>query len=856
MKKARIFFLIVCFFVSPLIFFTNLTRNPYITQIVLLNIALLAAGASFLAEAAWAGEIPWPKTPMNGPLLGLFAAAAASFIIGYFGHAAFYRPAIISQGAAAFLFLGTNVVLPFYLSATVFGQKGREDAAVDLRAWGAFTIIWGSLWFAFPALRGPQAGISDVWGQAWDGYGALIWIAGIAGAAWLCRKNRWTDYLHLALAVGFLASVYGVIQYFNLEFIWPFALNPYGGRSVSTFGNPNFLSSFNVVLIPIAIALYAQSRGGRRAAYAAAFLSLEAALLCSLTRSSWLGAGVAVGLLFLSPEIRGKIAKEPRPYGFLFGMAIMMMLLWPESSIATGYRPSAMGRIIEFGRALKTHSVYSPLYQRLLIWSSAWLMGKENPLTGQGWGLFELFYPFYQGPILLAFDFLRGLRTHANNAHNEILEYWSQMGILGVGVLFWMWTAFFTASKRHFRSRRSEDFVFAAGAAGVAGMLTDNLLNVSLHFAVPAFLFWWIAGLVMASAGLPHSGDRQRILQVNSRPKKIIAVVLASLVLSLNWYWIRTWNRETHYFAGFKLNRFNQTAAAIDQLEIARSWGPREVNALYELGNALAREQRYADAVRAYRQALRANAGYDEIYFNIGAIESSHLGLEKDALRFMRASLFVNPISETAYNTLSSLYLRNPSEYGSAALSLLRRAVLVYPNVPDYWNNLGYLYTLGKKYPEAASAYSRALAINPDLTVARHNLIALIDQARLPKPAILSGLENFDELERLAARRNDSDAALALARKTAESFPQAAAPKFILGTILLARGRRQEAVPLLEWVVQRNPRNERACINLASAYEASGLLGPALSMWQRVLSLNPANAIARQRITAIQGISR
>ena len=30
--------------------------------------------------------------------------------------------------------------------------------------------------------------------------------------------------------------------------------------------------------------------------------------------------------------------------------------------------------------------------------------------------------------------------------------------------------------------------------AGCAGVLVDNLINVSLHFAVPAFIFWWLAG--------------------------------------------------------------------------------------------------------------------------------------------------------------------------------------------------------------------------------------------------------------------------------------------------------------------------------------------------------------------------
>ena len=45
---ARRWLLILCHFVGPLIFFTNLTRNPYVTQIALVN-----AGVA-LALTAWA----------------------------------------------------------------------------------------------------------------------------------------------------------------------------------------------------------------------------------------------------------------------------------------------------------------------------------------------------------------------------------------------------------------------------------------------------------------------------------------------------------------------------------------------------------------------------------------------------------------------------------------------------------------------------------------------------------------------------------------------------------------------------------------------------------------------------------
>ena len=90
---------------------------------------------------------------------------------------------------------------------------------------------------------------------------------------------------------------------------------PYGGRSVSTFGNPNFLSSYNLLLLPAALACFIEARSvGRRLVYGTAALALQAALLCTMTRSSWAGALAAVALLLaLSRDLRRAAALAPRP---------------------------------------------------------------------------------------------------------------------------------------------------------------------------------------------------------------------------------------------------------------------------------------------------------------------------------------------------------------------------------------------------------------------------------------------------------------------------------------------------------------------------------------------------------------
>ncbi len=846
MTAFRRSLLVVAHFVCPLLFFTNLTRNPYITQISLLNVSLaLAAGSAALAGAFAGRGLRLPRTPLDAPWAALAGTALLSWLLAYLGHAAFFRPAMLNEGARQALFLIVNCAAPFYLSASIPEEDGGSPG-VRLGAWAAFAAAWGLLWLVYPQMRAGGGAATDLWALVWDPYGALLWAAGLAGALALTRRGRADDFLHLALAVGFLASVYAVLQFFNKECIWPSALNPYGGRSVSTFGNPNFLSSYNVVLLPLAGALFLQARGrGERAVYGAVFLALEAALLCSMTRSSWLGGALAALLLGLSPALRRRVAQAPRECGLMAALAVGMALFWPASSVLSGYTPSVIGRFAEIGRA--AGSVYSPWHQRLLIWTCAWTMGAENPLTGKGWGLFELFYPFYQGPILDAFASFRNLRTHANNSHNELLETWAQTGLLGVGVLAWTWSAFFARVKRSLAGEERSQVLRLAAAAGVAGMLADNLLNVSLHFAVPAFLFWWAAGLAMGGT------QRRDFLDGRRRAAGAAALLLAGGAGLAAWTAVRVWNREARYFSGFKLVRSNALPAAARQLELSRDWGPPEVNALYELGNVYARSDRWAEADKAFAAALRANAGYDEIYFNIATLKNVKLGQAEDSLRFYEMSRLINPFNNEVYNSLSVLYLREPARHARQARALLEGAVRYFPDDPRHWHNLGYLDALEERYPEAARAYGRALALAPDVASTAASLAAVWKKTGGPRPSMLAALDDLRVLDARLAARDYSAPTLTLALKIAERVPEMTKARFLAGTLLLALGRAAEAAPHLEYVAAREPRHPGARANLGAAYAALGRTKEAVEEFKAALAADPGNAAAREGLKRLEG---
>ncbi|MFA6318082.1 MAG: tetratricopeptide repeat protein [Elusimicrobiota bacterium] len=864
--RLRHLLIVACFFVTPLLFFTNLTRNPYVTQICLLNILICAAAAiHFLTGAACGGPLRLPRTMADVPLAAAAGVAALSWGVAFVGHGAFFRPSMLSEGARIGIFSLVNAVLPFFLAAALCREEAVRDAASPAKAkpgakdpawdeypilsWAAFALVWGGLWALFPQMRSARAPIG-IASQVWDGYGAFLWAVGFGGAAWLSRLGRTADYLHLALTAGFLASAYGVLQYFNVEFIWPSILNPYGGRSVSTFGNPNFLSSFNVVLMPLAAVLFVHSRTlGRRLAYGTLFLIMGTAVLASLTRSSWAGTAAALALLGLSKDVRARIAEAPRAAGLLAGLTLAIVAFWPESRIAGSYHPSVVGRLTEIKTFSQADGYYSPFHQRLLIWTCSWLMGAENPVTGKGFGLFELFYPFYQGRLLDAFAFFHTMRTHANNSHNEIMEVWAQTGIAGLGVLFWLWATYFRSLGPRWRSCRGmRETLGLAAACGVGGMLVDNLLNVSLHFAMPAFMFWWAAG---AAAGTVFPQDRPWRTAGPSAGVKAGAWIGSALLLAICWYWVCTWFREAHYFEGFKILRGASAAAAVKELERSKDWGPREVNAIYELGNAYARVERFADADRTYADALKANAGYDEIYFNLGTIKSSRLGQAAEAEPYYHTALAINPISPDIYTALSALYLQGSNLQIDKAERLLDKALRFFPRNPNHWNNLGFVMSNKGRWPEAEKAYVRALELSPDLRVAESNLRTVSRRSGGGPPPVLKALDGLRELETRLIRRDYSEQSLALARQAAAALPESSKARFMLGTVLLALGRDADALEHLEWASRRDPGLLGSRLNLARAYMRLRRTEDAARELRAILALDPGNADARAGLAVL-----
>ena len=135
-------------------------------------------------------------------------------------------------------------------------------------------------------------------------------------------------------------------------------------------------------------------------------------------------------------------------------------------------------------------------------------------------------------------------------------------------------------------------------------------------------------------------------------------------------------------------------------------------------------------------------------------------------------------------------------------------------------NNLGVALLEQFKHKEASDAFKRALQLAPDLAVARINLgIALFNIPDLP-----------------AAQRELQAAATAV--------PSAPQPPYLLGLAAKTHNRPDEAIPYFEKVLQIDPNDVGANVNLGQLYAQQRKYPQAIAVLRTAVAAEPYNATA------------
>jgi len=266
------------------------------------------------------------------------------------------------------------------------------------------------------------------------------------------NRNHFSGYLEMIipLAIGLIIARIDIFSLSGMR--WRERIVHLAGRGIST----NLLISVSLVVMSLAI-IFSKSRSG-------VFLLVFAFILFF----------ELIILYFGRVRYRQQWVKN-----FLRVVFLIITLISLYIGVGATLERFALDKLLQEGR---------PLY-----WTQMTTMIADFPLFGTGLGTFASVYPAYEK---IGVD---GFLVHA---HNDYLEYFSELGIVGtiflLGAIFYM-----TANSFLFWRRRRNPEVKGLALGGIVAivvMMVHSFSDFNLHIPANMLLFSIVLSLTFVSA--------------------------------------------------------------------------------------------------------------------------------------------------------------------------------------------------------------------------------------------------------------------------------------------------------------------------------------------------------------------
>jgi O-antigen ligase len=287
----------------------------------------------------------------------------------------------------------------------------------------------------------------------------------------------------LIFFMGVLEASYGLFRLFR------------GSPVVSgTFVNRNHFAGYLEMVIPVGIGLIlARKDRGKRALFQSVVLFagvvvMALALLLSRSRSGVIIL-IFIFLFFLLLYNEKRQAQKR-------GVAILLISLFIVIVILSLY----VGVDATFQRFSWDYLLKE---SRLGIWDRTWDVFTDFPLFGSGLGTFGALYPVREAD---------GVLIQTSHAHNDYLEFLSELGIVGMGLLLGgvVFVLVFCFRKWHAREDALGRGLGFGGLASALSLLLHGLTDFNFQIPANILLFSAVLALTCAAVRLPSSAEERR----------------------------------------------------------------------------------------------------------------------------------------------------------------------------------------------------------------------------------------------------------------------------------------------------------------------------------------------------------
>lgn len=569
-------------------------------------------------------------------------------------------------------------------------------------------------------------------GSSWYGYysrfnGGMFSTLAYALLYWAYVSNitvsESLSLVKIIFSSAFLVSIYAVLEHFGIDKnVW---VQDVQSRVFSTLGQPNWLASWIVALMPVSLALAFKEDLKQFSfwVYFSFSTLLFWVLLFTKSRSGFLGFVVSAlifGVLVIWKKSED-IKKIVKPGIFAIGAILVICGI-----SGTQWTPSIGGLLVKKaetqsipqGPALEVGGTESGTIRKI-VWTGALDVWKHYPLFGTGVETFA--YSFYQfrpaaHNLVSEWDFVY------NKAHNQYLNIAANSGSLGL--ISYLWLICISVLVIY----KKDLFNFGL-LAGYVSLLVTNFFGFSV---VPTDLLLF---LFPAVAVANHSPEKSKTVVQNSL-QKILSVCVSVLAFYFVFLAVQYWRADVFYSKAKIYNGNKRADLAIPNAIESINLNPGQALYHSELANS------YTQLARAYFQNNDASKAAELAEKAISESQkSADLSPANVNIKRMRFGMFV---------MLSSI---NP-QYLIPAGQVLVDSIKVAPTDAKFYYNLALFYIQMGSFENAEETFKKTIELKANYKEARLAYsVFLIDlkrnaEAKSQLEYILTNIDPKDEITR------------------------------------------------------------------------------------------------------------
>lgn len=498
---------------------------------------------------------------------------------------------------------------------------------------------------------------------------------------------------------------------------------------ISTIGNVNFVSEYYDVVFPLCLTQIFLFRNIwlQIISVLAGFL-MVCHLIVLNSRGGWLGAVVSLSVLGGMVLFR-HFRIDRRFVDIIIVMFVTVGLSLPVieglmSVIQVGPEENFGGMTEEIwkrmkrrtGEAIKLKDDSS--LQRTNLWADTVQLILDRPLVGVGVGNYEYNIPKYLSRKSLELkgrmESKTGKELMVFRAHNEFLEMWAEIGILGMLVfgflLFQIGLALCSLLRGYIRG---ESNLLPVGlASAIVSSLIHCFFSTNLQDPASAVSFWIVVGVIWSLKLDSEKSFRIGLLATGTGWSVFGLIVSGSLVLiGTIFFSVQILLGDYHFFKGTSLFKAGFYEKASAEFNRAVNFRPPKLFAAYQaMGLSYYNKNQWPEAVLALKQSIFFHRNNATAYYYLG-LALGNMERYSEAEIYLQRAVNLNPISARFRRGLGEVLGLDGNL--NRAVEELQESLRLDPNSSEVYHVLGGNYKRIGDLEAAVEAYKEALILEP-----------------------------------------------------------------------------------------------------------------------------------------------